>query len=105
MQTITKALVTVKDNQLSIKLVELSVHIPINRYLDTAGFYAFEPLIAKDYGYIITYLKEEKETLKSKVLFTKLGQTQSLESVTSEDLEGIEVLAKSLMKLPGEMIQ
>ena len=42
MITLPKAFFLIKDNPLETSLVRMSIVVPINRYIDEAGFYAFD---------------------------------------------------------------
>ena len=105
MNTLTKALVLVEDNTLKISLLKMSIYVPINRYIDEAGFYAFDVISSPHQKYLITFLEEEKNTPKTKFLLTKIGTHTPYASITADDLDEIKALSYPLTGLSPTPIQ
>lgn len=105
MKNIKKALVQIKDDSLEISLVKMNTHIPINRYIDKTGFYNIDVITTPNHQYLITFLKEEINTDKTKFLLTKIDTDNHQISMTFDDLEEIKALSYTLTGVSPPLIQ
>ena len=93
---INKALVTLEEGELVIKIREVARNAPVNRVLDVVGFYAIDGIAINDHKYLMAYIKEEFYTKKTKCLFTKITE-KGIVSVQEEDFEEILTIARDVM--------
>ena len=95
----TKALVTVENNEIQIKLKDVNQFAPLNRVIDVSGFYQIDSRSTSNSTYILTVTKEEYYTKKTKVLFTKTSKETGIIDITEDDIEEIREIAQDIMKL------
>jgi hypothetical protein len=103
MYWIKKALVTIEEGELIIKIREVAENSPVNRILDVVGFYAVDGMIINDNKYLVAYEKEEFFKKKTKCLFTKITK-EGIVNIQEEDFQEILELAKDIMEVNVPLI-
>lgn len=86
---------------------EMSYHVPINRMLDKAGFYALDSIKINETIYLLVFDENEMYVKKTKMLVTKIGFTEEGEGTVSlgeEDRENVYKIIKAYMKIKKECI-
>ncbi len=97
--TVIKALAVLEKGVPKITIVPMNGYIPINRYIDEAGFYALDTIKTEKNHYLMTIPQEEVSTKKTKILFAKIGQQNKFEPIIEDDLEELYTLAHQLMQV------
>lgn len=101
MNTIRKWLLVSKPHgEVEIIKRDINIHIPINRMLDQAGFYAIDSIKANEVTYLYVYDECEKYTKKSKLLIARIGYTGSGEGLIhmeDDDLYNVQEIINQLM--------
>ncbi len=102
MKTIKKWLLSYQESQaLTIKELEVNRHIPINRFLDQVGLYAFDIFEVNETQYLCVYDSNEPKQAQTKILVSKIckeNSSEGLTDLTNEDKPNIEKVAGFYLK-------
>ena len=100
--TTTKWLVRLDDmGQVMIIPKEVNRHAPINRILDNVGFYDLDSITVGGKKYLIVMKPEERYSIKSLVLVSKINQDEKGEGfidMERDDSLNMEVVADKYLK-------
>lgn len=99
MNTIKKWLLINDEERLVIEKKDMNPHIPLNRYLDKAGFYQLGSQKIEGFTYLMVYDPSEEGRLKTKLLISKVSDTEGFVDLDEADEETIKLLAKQWMGL------
>lgn len=93
------------DNSLKIEEKDLNIHIPINRFLDRAGFFSFtfEKVVGK--RFLLVFETAEQQTTKTKMLVSKIdSQKEKIVDISNEDYNQVFVLAEKHMGIKTKKV-
>lgn len=97
--TITKWLLTTNScKSLEIEKKEVSRFASINRILDKVGYFNLDFISINNKRFLIAYEKEEKYTTKSKILISKIHETEErIIDISNDDYNQVLLIAKKYM--------
>jgi len=99
--TAIRWLLTIKaNNSLDISKNEIHRNAPINRFLDRLGYFPFNFITVNNKRFLIVFENEEANTKKSKLLVSKIHDTEErIIDMSDDDYEEVLKIAKDQMDI------